>query len=315
MGGSDVHRRLQRHQILHHGHIGSSRLLRRLARNPAPTLHAGRCGLDQMFFAAPRAHGNEPLGSQLRCLLDDPLHAVELEDREQQRYWKRRLCFYLRQQRKAHRISSDPGNDGTPHPVPRNHLALHPGLRAQHTNQVCRLLTLEGSAGLVPFVGDPSSSRHGATVSSKGGMVRYHFGKHKRPPGPAPRISCRACWRWRTSEVRSLHPAVTHRSSARDACRPGTTAQPGFWDFVVKGCRSRINTGDASLSKNTSGDAFGVPRLCCLLRCLLTSSLRFSWLPSSLASLLLLSWLPFFLFSLCRVDIEPARDTLQLTNV
>jgi hypothetical protein len=31
--------------------------------------------------------------------------------------------------------------------------------------------------------------------------------------------------------------------------------------------------------------------------------------------LLLLSWLPLFLFSLCRVDIEPARDTLQLTNV
>jgi hypothetical protein len=68
--------------------------------------------------------------------------------------------------------------------------------------------------------------------------------------------------------------------------------------------RSRINTGDRALPKNTSGDAFGVPRLCCLLRCLLTSFLQFSWLPSSLASLLLLSWLPFFLFSLCRVDIE-----------
>ena len=81
------------------------------------------------------------------------------------------------------------------------------------------------------------------------------------------------------------------------------------------GCRRRMNTGDLALAKNTSGDAFGVPRLCCLLRCLLTSSLQFSWLPSSLASLLLLSWLPFFLFSLFRVDIEPARDTLQLTNV
>jgi hypothetical protein len=79
--------------------------------------------------------------------------------------------------------------------------------------------------------------------------------------------------------------------------------------------RSRMNTGDKAFAKNTSGDAFGVPRLCCLLRCLLTSSLLFSWLPSSLASLLLLSWLPLFLFSLCRVDIEPARDTLQLTNV
>jgi hypothetical protein len=78
---------------------------------------------------------------------------------------------------------------------------------------------------------------------------------------------------------------------------------------------TRMNTGDAAFAKNTSGDAFGVPRLCCLLRCLLTSSLLFSWLPSSLASLLLLSWLPLFLFSLCRVDIEPARDTLQLTNV
>ena len=78
---------------------------------------------------------------------------------------------------------------------------------------------------------------------------------------------------------------------------------------------SRINTEEFAFTKNTSGDAFGVPRLCCLLRCLLTSSLLFSWLPSSLASLLLLSWLPLFLFSLCRVDIEPARDTLQLTNV
>src|ERR1700729_375236 len=78
---------------------------------------------------------------------------------------------------------------------------------------------------------------------------------------------------------------------------------------------NRMNTEDTAFAENTSGDAFGVPRLCCLLRCLLTSSLLFSWLPSSLASLLLLSWLPLFLFSLCRVDIEPARDTLQLTNV
>ncbi len=110
-----------------------------------------------------------------------------------------------------------------------------------------------------------------------------------------------------TPEVPSLHPAVTHRSGERDASRPGTTAKPESWNFVVNGRRSRINTGDSALRKNTSGDAFGVPRLCCLLRCLLTSFLRFSWLPSSLASLLLLSWLPFFLFSLCRVDIEHCK--------
>src|ERR1700678_1617471 len=133
-----------------------------------------------MFFTAPRAHGNEPLRSQLRRFLDDPLHAVELEHREQQGYRKSRLCFYLREQRKAHRISTDPGNDGTPHPVPRNHVTFHAGLRAQHSNQVSCLLAPKGSAGVIPFIGNPPSSRHSATASSKGVMAWYHFGKHMR---------------------------------------------------------------------------------------------------------------------------------------
>jgi hypothetical protein len=95
--------------------------------------------------------------------------------------------------------------------------------------------------------------------------------------------------------VRGMHPCPEQRENS------------DLGNLTANACRSRINTGDTALLKNTSGDAFGVPRLCCLLRCLLTSSLLFSWLPSSLASLLLLSWLPFFLFSLCRVDIERCK--------
>jgi hypothetical protein len=99
------------------------------------------------------------------------------------------------------------------------------------------------------------------------------------------------------------------------ACDPQLPPMPEKFLLACDVRGNRMNTEDTAFAENTSGDAFGVPRLCCLLRCLLTSSLLFSWLPSSLASLLLLSWLPLFLFSLCRVDIEPARDTLQLTNV
>jgi hypothetical protein len=139
-------------------------------------------------------------------------------------------------------------------------------------------------------------------------MVKYHFGK-----------SFASRWgRFRICHPKG-HPAKREKSLTRKiAAHPAMKRMAAAKMLYSAGAhchRSRINTGDSAFPRNTSGDAFGVPRLCCLLRCLLTSSLQFSWLPSSLASLLLLSWLPLFLFSLCRVDIEPARDTLQLTNV
>jgi hypothetical protein len=175
-------------------------------------------------------------------------------------------------------------------------------------------------------------------------MAQYHFGKHMRfqvrPPGfpvelvgvgelhaafltesrrrellwslvqeirVAIRFFPSAIGRAKLPKSVLSDPAVTRGCGEKNASFPGTTGKPETWNLTANGCRSRINTGDTALLKNTSGDAFGVPRLCCLLRCLLTSSLLFSWLPSSLASLLLLSWLPFFLFSLCRVDIERCK--------
>src|ERR1700723_1995828 len=130
-----------------------------------------------MLFTAPRSHGNKPLGSQLRPLLDDPLHAVELEDREQKGYRKCRLRFYLRDQREPHGVPTDTGDDGTPHAITRDHVTLHAGLRTQHANQVSRLLSLERSAAVVPVVGNPPPSRHRSTVSSESVMAQYHFGK------------------------------------------------------------------------------------------------------------------------------------------
>jgi hypothetical protein len=68
-----------------------------------------------------------------------------------------------------------------------------------------------------------------------------------------------------------------------------------------------MNTGDGALPQKHIGGRFWRPPIVLPVTLLLTSSLLFSWLPSSLASLLLLSWLPFFLFSLCRVDIERCK--------
>jgi hypothetical protein len=76
-----------------------------------------------------------------------------------------------------------------------------------------------------------------------------------------------------------------------------------------------MNTGDRALPKNTSGDAFGVPRLCCLVT--LPAYFFFAvFFAAFFAGFFATAFLvAIFLFSLCRVDIEPARDTLQLTNV
>jgi len=142
------------------------------------------------------------------------------------------------------------------------------------------------------------------------------FGASCRKSGPAPlRFFPTGIGKRQTPEVPPLHPAVTHGCGERKPSWPATTVKPESRNFVANRCRSRINTGHSALRKNTSGDAFGVPRLCCLLRCLLTSSLLFSWLPSSLASLLLLSWLPFFYSPFVESTSNTARDTLQLTNV
>ena len=51
----------QRDGIVDHGHIGSPRLLRRLARDAPPTLHPRLRGLDQMLLAALRNHGGKTL--------------------------------------------------------------------------------------------------------------------------------------------------------------------------------------------------------------------------------------------------------------
>ncbi len=77
------------------------------------------------------------------------------------------LRFHLGDQRKSHRVSTDPGNDSTPYAIPRHHVTLHAGLRTQHPNQVSRLLPLERSGAVVPVVGNPPPSRHRSTVSSE----------------------------------------------------------------------------------------------------------------------------------------------------
>jgi hypothetical protein len=124
---------------------------------------------------------------------------------------------------------------------------------------------------------------------------------------------------WRKGEIgegantKFAAPGCHRRNRRRH--HSGTHTRSANFPFRRNLLGSRINIEHKAYAKNTSGDAFGVPRLCCLLRCLLTSSLLFSWLPSSLASLLLLSWLPFFYSPFVESTSNTARDTLQLTNV
>ena len=51
----------------------------------APALGAFHCGSGQVRVGAAGDHGHDSRNSQLRAFLDRPLHAVELEDGEQER--------------------------------------------------------------------------------------------------------------------------------------------------------------------------------------------------------------------------------------
>src|ERR1700753_2840041 len=135
-------------------------MLRCLACHPAPALNPGGRRLGQMLLSSASSHGNESLRSQLGSFLDDPLHAVELEDREQECHWKGRLSFHFSEQRELHRISTDSRYDSAPYATPRHHVTFHAGLRTQHSNQVLCLFALERSAAVVPIIGNPPSSRH-----------------------------------------------------------------------------------------------------------------------------------------------------------
>src|SRR5208282_2074842 len=57
-----------------------ARLLSRLASDTLPALVALRCRRDQMSIAPPGDHGNNSCDSDLRALLDRPLHAIKFED-------------------------------------------------------------------------------------------------------------------------------------------------------------------------------------------------------------------------------------------
>src|SRR6201992_4166601 len=89
-----------------------------------------------MLLSSASSHGNESLRSQLGSFLDDPLHAVELEDREQECHWKGRLSFHFSEQRELHRISTDSRYDSAPYAIPRHHVTFHAGFSAQPPDQV-----------------------------------------------------------------------------------------------------------------------------------------------------------------------------------
>ena len=67
------------------------RLLRRLMRDAPPAFHPLRCRRRQVRVGAARDHGQDGGNAQLGRFLDRPLHAIELEDRQQQRQARRLL--------------------------------------------------------------------------------------------------------------------------------------------------------------------------------------------------------------------------------
>ncbi len=91
------------------------------------------------------------------------------------------------------------------------------------------------------LIGNPTSSRHGATVSSKGVMAQYHFRKHFNCPGP-PFLDPAA------APPRQPGPVSPPMLSRTDMERPANLEKRGTGNCVATACdRERLRQRDPPL--------------------------------------------------------------------
>ena len=98
--------------------------------------------------------------AQLRGLLDRPLHAVELEDRQQQRDVGERGCRQFLAEFKLDFLRRDGNDAAAPHPPLGRDIEFLADARPQNAGEVLGLGADQRSAAARDFVGDPAAARH-----------------------------------------------------------------------------------------------------------------------------------------------------------
>src|SRR5580658_3836438 len=148
------------------------RLLRCLTNNPQPAFAALRGGHSQMRVAPAGDDGNNASDSNLRALLDRPLHAVELEDSQRQRDRGSGprlgpVMVLLLAERELNPIVGDRGNGSAPNFIPGCDVELLPDFSAQHAAKMSRMFAHQSSSVSGDFVGDPAAACHESVPGSQ----------------------------------------------------------------------------------------------------------------------------------------------------
>src|SRR5580704_4577882 len=151
---------------MNHRHIRPPRLLCRLMRDAPPSFHAPHRSQCEMLFSASCDHRRNRGDSQFRRFFDCPLHVVELENGHYHRNGHCRVSLDLGDEIEPHFRSparsaiGDRSDHGVEHATPGDHVGFLSRLSSQHAHHVLGLRPRQRRSSLIPFLRNPSTSRH-----------------------------------------------------------------------------------------------------------------------------------------------------------
>jgi hypothetical protein len=143
------------------------RLFCRLPRDPHPAfLPFDRHG-SQVRVSSPRNQRNYLSDPNLSALLNRPLHAIELEDGENQSQLRRRASRHLFSKRELYALIRDRRNSAAPHSLPDSDIEFLSDLRPQNAGEVNSVLAGQCSGVSMNFIGNPASAGQKPVLSSQ----------------------------------------------------------------------------------------------------------------------------------------------------
>jgi hypothetical protein len=121
----------------------------------------------QVSIGPPRNDRNNPPRSNLRALLNRPLHAIEFEDSQRQRNFRKRLNLKQTAQRKLNAPIRNRSNGPSADFSPGGNLELLPDLRPQHAYEMTCMLAHQSGSITKNLVSNPPSACHWIVLTSQ----------------------------------------------------------------------------------------------------------------------------------------------------
>ncbi len=156
------------------------RLLRRLPGNPSPAFMPLYRRSRQMSIRPLRNHRNNPRHSNLRTLLNRPLHAIKLEDGENKSKLNRNPLGRnsrsdLVPKRKFHPLIRHRSNFPEPHRIAVGNIKFLPNPCPQNAAQVQGMLAGQSGNISMNFVGNPAAASQKTVLSSWFSVLSSQF--------------------------------------------------------------------------------------------------------------------------------------------